>query len=716
MMGKPYGAWLVLAAGGCDVSAPAVLGADVAAPPAVANEPGAAGAQAGALGAAAAGAAPAGAAPAAGAASAGAASAAAPGDVVFAARLLDVHLTLQAADLQELDEHGNLEQFVPASLRVEREGVPAIAFEQVGVRHKGSHTLHHCWDDFGGVRSYADDCQKLSLKLDFDRYEESSRLDGLKQLNLHAASADASKLRELVAYQTFREAGVDAPRTLPARVFVNGEPRGLFIAVEEVDGRYTRAHYPSGPDGNLYKEVWPNATTPDAEFVAALRTNEEVADVSDMRGFAAAVTRAASGDFGAELAPFVELEALLRYIAVDRAILNWDGIMAFYTPRSPHNFYWYHDDGPAPRFHLIPWDLDDTFWPFDPYMAPEQWVTTAPVPDFNERPLDCEPRPIWEPEGPEGLTPPLCDALLAGLAGGHWERFAQLGRELLSGSLSEASLLSRVEHWRERIQPLALADATIEPLAWERAVVELRDIMGERVESFATFLDAGLVDEAVPVFIEPPTPVDPDVITLDQGLHAGALTNFEFAEPPGSMPAGVYTFGDPLAAVAASWSTSEPLSGAADLRLDFTFNRGPELYDEWVGLGLSCPETDARDVSTIVVLLAADAPRAMRVRLASSVYDEDFGGIPAEFGQDVLVGPAPRVFALQRSGFYYPSWTKEAWAAGQGFSSDAQALELVLSRFEGLIFDPSPTLDETGELMSATEDGHVRVDNVYFVQ
>jgi spore coat protein H len=680
-MGKHQGAWLALlaSAGGCDASPAMVRG--VAASSASAGE-----------------------------------GSGAPGDRLFDAPLLDVYLTLETSALRELDEHGNLEQFVPASVRVEREGAAPVAFERLGVRYKGSYTLHHCWDDFGGVRSHAGDCAKLSLKLDFDRYDASSRLDGLKQLNLHAAAADASKLRELVAYQTFREAGVDAPRALPARVFVNGEPRGLFIAVEEVDGRYTTGHYPAGPGGNLYKEVWPNTGATDAELLAALRTNEEAGDVSDMRAFAAAVARAASGDAEAELEPFVELDALLRYIAVDRAILAWDGIMAFYTPRSPHNFYWYHDDGPAPRFHLIPWDLDETFWPFDPYMAPEQWVTAAPVPDFNERPLDCEPRPIWKFDGPERLTPPLCDPLLAELAERHWARFAELGRELLAGPLSEASLLARVEHWRERIEPLAMADASIDPLAWERALVELRLIMGERAASFAAFVDGGLGAEVVPVPIEPPRLDNPDVETLDDGLHAGALTNFEFAEPPGGTPAGVYTFADPRATVAARWSLDAPLSGSADLRFDFAFARGPEAYDEWVGLGLSCVETDVRRFSTIVVLLAADLTRSVRVRLASPVYTEEFGGIPAELGQDVVVGPEPRAVALERAGFYYPSWAKDAWQAGQGFAVDDEAIERVLARFGGLVFSPGPTLDAAGELASATEIGRLRVDNVYFVE
>ncbi|HWO09979.1 MAG TPA: CotH kinase family protein [Polyangiaceae bacterium] len=642
----------------------------------------------------------------------------APGDVLFAAQTLDIYLTLEPAALNELEEHGNLEQFVPAAARVERAGEAPLVFEQLGVRHKGADSLHRCWDENGGVRSHVGECQKLSLKLDFDRYDGAARLDGLKQLNLHASVSDLSRLRELVAYQTFREAGVVASRALPAQVFVNGERRGLFIAVEEVDGRFTRVHFPIGPDGNLYKEAWPNVASSDEELALGLRTNEAGGDVSGLRAFAEAVARAASGDFDAELEPFVELEALLRYVAVDRALINWDGIMAFYSPRAPHNFYWYHDDGPSPRFHLIPWDLDGTFWPFDPYMRPEQWVTAAPVPDFNARPLNCEPRPIWQPEGPERITPPRCDALLDGLATQHWARFAELGQELLDGPLSAARLVERVESWRTRVEPLVLADPTLDPLAWQRATLELREIMGERAASFAAFLAEGLIDEGERVVPEAPLPDEPDVETPDTGLLVGALTNFEFDEPPSEpAPEGAYTYADPLASVAARWSTDEPLSGQADLRFDFTFNRGPDAYDEWAGVGLSCAEADARPFSTIVVMLAADVPRQVRVRIVSPAYDEAFGGVLAEFGQDIAVGPEPRAVALPLADFYYPSWAKEDWAAGQGFpATDREALDGVLARFGGLNFDPRPTLNAVGELTEASEDGYLRIDNIHFLE
>src|SRR5690606_9343610 len=215
-----------------------------------------------------------------------------PGDAVFASgELLEVELTVDPAELRELDEHGDLEQYVPAAVRLRHAALPRVELAEVGVRHKGSYSLHHCWDEFGGVRSYDNECAKLSLKLKFDELDPQARFDGLKRLNLHAVMGDATKLHDLVAYQAFRDFGVDAPRAMPARVSVTGQSRGLFTAVEDVDGRYTTAHFPDAPDGNLYKEVWPNASVPDATFVAALETNEEAADVSGMRAFAEAIAR-----------------------------------------------------------------------------------------------------------------------------------------------------------------------------------------------------------------------------------------------------------------------------------------------------------------------------------------------------------------------------------------------------------------------------------------
>jgi hypothetical protein len=639
-----------------------------------------------------------------------------PGDAVFAgAQVLDVELTIAPADHQQLEEHGDLEQYVPASVRLGSAEQPGVEFAQVGVRHKGSYSLHHCWDDFDGVRSYDAECARLSLKLKFDAYDPEARFDGLKRLNLHAATGDATRLHDLLAYQAFREFGVDAPRALPARVSVNGQLKGLFIAVEDVDGRYTKAHFPEASDGNLYKEVWPNAGAVDAEFVGALQTNEEAADVSGMRAFAEAIARSTPATLADELAPFVDVDALLRYIAVDRALKNWDGIMAFYSPRSPHNFFWYHEDGPDGRFHLIPWDLDNTLWPFDPYMDPQQWVTAAPIPDFNARPLHCAPRPIWDDLGTERVTPPRCDRLLDALAQSQWPRLVELGRELLEGPLGAARMQARVEAWTPVLEPLVAEDPLLDPFDWQRSLSELRAIIAETGPRFTRWLDAGLIDEEPIVLPEEPTPAELDALTSDAGLHVGGITNFEFAAPPLTPePANVYAYADPLATYATSWNTLDPISGNADLRFDFSYNRGPELYDEWSGIGIWCAEADISGYSTLVVWLSADVTRTVRVRLSSGAYDDLFGGVLSEFGVEYSVGPTPSAFRIDLRSFFYPAWAKESWSTEQGFpGSDTEALETVLQRFTGLVFGPTATLDAAGELTATIETGQLRIDNIY---
>lgn len=640
-----------------------------------------------------------------------------PGQSLFLPRqVLDVHLSMDPAVFQELEEHGDREEYVPAAARLERSGRGAVELARVGVRHKGAYSLHHCWDEFGGVRSRELECAKLSLKLKFDAYDGQSRFDGLKRLNLHASSGDASKLHELIAYQAFRESGVDAPRALPARVRVNGQLLGLFIAVEEVDGRYTAAHYPGAGNGNLYKEVWPNAAAEDAAFRLALETNEDAGDVSGMRAFAEAVSNAAPEAFDAALAPFVEVEPLLRYIAVDRALRNWDGIMAFYSRLSPHNFFWYQDDGPLRRFHLIPWDLDNTFWPFDPYMDPQQWVTAPPIPDINAEPLDCEPRPIWEASGPEYVTPPRCDRLLDGLAERHWPRLVELGRELEEGPLSPARLTSLADEWASLLEPLVAEDPTLDPAEFQRGVLEFRQVAAQLAPGLEALLSEGLIEEAVAQEPVEPLPEQIDAPTLDEGLLISSPTNFEFAATPASAaPFGVFTYGDPLATREAVWSTDAPISGNADLLFSFTFSRGPGSFDEWVGVGIGSPETDVSGYSRVVAWLSADQPRRVRVRLLSPAYDELFGGVLAEFGEDFDVGPEPRAVVVGFEDVYYPSWAKEGWAPGQGFpGTDEEARQRVLQRFGGLAFGPAATLDASGELSAATESGHLRVDNIYF--
>jgi hypothetical protein len=265
-----------------------------------------------------------------------------------------------------------------------------------------------------------------------------------------------------------------------------------------------------------------------------------------------------------------------------------------------------------------------------------------------------------------------------------------------------------------QLTPIVALDPTLKQRDWERALREFADIVPAARSSLEALLAEGLIDEAAHPQPELP-PAQIDGATPDGGLHVGGITNFEFSSPLGGLPAGVYTYADPLAQVGALWNDAEPLSGAADLRFGFTFQRGPGLYDEWAGIGIASPESDVTPHSAIVAWLSSDRPRDVRVRIDSPVYRETFGGILVEFGVDHRVDSTPRPFVIDFQRLYYPSWAKDDWLDGQGFSgSDAEALALVLQRFTGIIFGPSATFDDSGELASESETGELRIDNIYF--
>jgi hypothetical protein len=635
-----------------------------------------------------------------------------PGSTVYVpGQILEFRFTVAPEDLEHLEEHGNDEVYVPAAVAVRGSALEPLEYVKVGLRHKGAWSLHHCWDDHGGVRYRGGECAKLSYKVKFSEYDEDARLDGMKRINLHAASGDGTKLHELVGYATFAEAGLKASRALPAKVYVNGELRGLFIAVEEVDGRFAKAHFPDGADGNLYKEIWPNANVDADTFAAALETNEEAADVSDIQAFAAAIADSTASTFAADMEPFVDVDALLRYLVVDRAIRNWDGITAFYSPASPHNFFWYHDDGPEGRFHLIPWDLDNTFWDNDPYMEPQG---LRPIPNFNVEPLDCEPRAVWTPDNPVRVTPPRCDKLLDLLAETRWSRFVELSEELRRGPLSAASLNAKVSYWRSQIVPLVDLDPTLSLGDWQVQVNHLPIVFEDMLADFDDLVARGLVQEELPI---DPLPELPDEVlnapTENGGLRVEDVMNFEFGSAPAEI-VGAYAFSQSVD-YTVSWDSAAPLSGEASLLLDLTWSRRAGAYDEWISLGLASAETDIHELTYIVVTLATDIPRSVRVRVANAAYVEDYGDVLSEFGVEVNTDATPRRFVIPIESLRYPSWARIGWGGGKGWSgSDDEARTRVLERFNGLIFVPHPTLDAAGELLGESEAGTLRIDNIYF--
>jgi len=402
---------------------------------------------------------------------------------------------MNPALLADMEANGDDEMYRPAALRVLGADLQED-FAAVGVRYKGDYSLHHCWDEHGGIRSHAGECAKLSMSIKFDEYNEDARFFGLKRLDLHAMSEDDTKLRERLAYSVFNDFGVTTSRTAHARVFINDQAPVLMLAVEHMDGRFTAWHWPEGGDGNLYKETWPSASVSEASLIHQLRTNDgpdDEPDVSMFMDFASAVVSADETSFLSAMSPFIDIEQVLRYMAVDRAFKNWDGITAFYWSDRPHNLYWYHDIETSNRLILIPWDMDKTMWRYDPYMDPVHYNGDRPVPDWNVTPSSCSPILTWY--GSVSVIPCGCDNFMRLLAATSWEAFVPIGEELLDTALTYDALENKVTDWAAQIAPVVAEDPLLNATGWQAAVADFYQILENNIIDFEAHLAEGLLVE-----------------------------------------------------------------------------------------------------------------------------------------------------------------------------------------------------------------------------
>ncbi|APX99807.1 CotH kinase family protein [Lacinutrix venerupis] len=245
--------------------------------------------------------------------------------------------------------------------------VPAEVFYQdkewyrVGVRFKGNSSLQTSWQN--GIL-------KLSFKLDFDEFEDdypqidNQRFYGFKKLSLKNNFNDKSMLREKVATDIFRNAGLVSSHAAIYALYVdhgNGpEYFGVYTMVEEVDDTVLDEQF-SDNDGNLYKPdgdaaSFAEGTYNESEYVK--KTNEDEADFSDVANLLSVLhdgTRLTdAATWRANLDAVLDTDVFLKYLAVNTVIQNWDTY-----GRMTHNYYLYNNPD-TNKLTWIPWDNNES--------------------------------------------------------------------------------------------------------------------------------------------------------------------------------------------------------------------------------------------------------------------------------------------------------------------------------------------------------------------
>ena len=117
------------------------------------------------------------------------------------------------------------------------------ACRNVAIRAKGNSSL-------STVSSYGNN--RYSFKVEFDHYDDANTYYGLDKLSLNNLIQDNTLMKDFLCYQLMGSFGVAAPLCSYVSITVNGEPWGLYLAVEGVEDAFLRRNY--GTDaGELYK-------------------------------------------------------------------------------------------------------------------------------------------------------------------------------------------------------------------------------------------------------------------------------------------------------------------------------------------------------------------------------------------------------------------------------------------------------------------------------
>jgi hypothetical protein len=381
-------------------------------------------------------------------------------------QLRTFELRLDEEDLAFLDADPKAEQYVPGELLFEGERI------QVGIRYKGSTgSFFGCLAGGGFPPTGAKSCQKLSMKVKIDYGDPDAKFYGQKKLLFHAMNTDRSLMRERLGYGLFQEMGVSASRTVHVRLLINGQLSGLYLLVEEIDGRFTRSRFADGGHGNLYKEAWP-ASDDEARYRDALETNrDEDPSVDKMLAFASALREADDATLPDVLSHWMDTDYVARYVAVDRTIRHDDGPYHWYCQAADttdnadwhrqerlgdsycgnHNYYWYEDTR-SDHLWLVPWDLDNAL----PTRPGFTFVASA----WDDLSYDCS-TPLPGILGTQ--MPATCDPLLRAFALSLRERVKSAMRELLAGPMEKRNASQKLARWSAQIAPVVAEASELYP-------------------------------------------------------------------------------------------------------------------------------------------------------------------------------------------------------------------------------------------------------------
>lgn len=231
-----------------------------------------------------------------------------------------------------------------------------LEWYKVGFRLKGNSSLSKSWGN--GI-------YKLPFRLNLDKFEDTypaiknQRFYGFKELSFSPGANDNSLIREKLATDIFRKAGIPAPQTSFYRVYINfgggSKYCGVYTVIEVVEDTMVKEQF-GEDEGNIYKPESYLKTYTQSEFEK--KNNKDLNDYSDVQALIGALNSNLRSSnptqWRANLEAAFNVSHFLKWLAVNTTMTNWDtyGAMA-------HNYYLYNH--PSNKLTWIPWDNNESF-------------------------------------------------------------------------------------------------------------------------------------------------------------------------------------------------------------------------------------------------------------------------------------------------------------------------------------------------------------------
>ena len=153
--------------------------------------------------------------------------------------VLEVNIRMDEADWNDMLTNATAEEYYQCDVEI-----GGTTFYRVAIRPKGNTSL----------TSIANDptTDRYSFKLEFDHYVDGQTCFGLDKLILNNNYADATNMKEALIYDMYQYLGADASLYNYAKLSVNGEYWGVYLALEAVEDSFLLRNY-GVQDGELYK-------------------------------------------------------------------------------------------------------------------------------------------------------------------------------------------------------------------------------------------------------------------------------------------------------------------------------------------------------------------------------------------------------------------------------------------------------------------------------